>query len=513
MVRLRPCGPVHRRANLALAVLFVLALMLAACSDGEAPQAPVVAEGAASEVLEPPESDGSADIHADEFAAPIPHEFEPPAIEPADPDPPPALDQSGPRRKLDPDRRCSGCQLVDPAFDPLEGATAHFGVLDGAAYRIEIPDDWNGTLILWAHGFSGLNDAGTGFDPLLSFGQLDIVRVLVSSGLAWASSTYQANGYVPAVGVDDLLEIKDLFIQKFGEPQRVYVGGGSMGGATAQLMAQEFPDEIDGALGLCGALGNAWVVDFLASWHAVAAWILGDFPDRTDADGLVEWSSRLGVIGDDGLLQLTPAGEQFAAVMRALTGGERWAFLEGLADQWEGNWEIGALFWPAAIAGGIQPGALIPHDSSLAAFDTTDVIYASDPSGLVDVESLNAEVVRFDASDAHRAGPARGVAIGPLRVPLLTVKTTGDLFTPLHLDAAYQVAVAAAGDADNLVMRALRRPGHCSISPAEGFRAVSDLIAWVEDGVRPQGEIFDDDPSDAGVAFTDPFERDDPLAP
>ena len=541
VVRLKPRWLRSGPPVAALLWLSLLALVVVACAGEEAPQAPVAAPPPNQDASSDPAPEANADADPNAPQRPVsdgtaggadapaqPAAPEPDALEPGEakpsglapapsaPEPgaaPPAPAESGPRRQLDPDRRCSDCQLVDPAFEPLDGATARFGLLDGAAYRIELPDDWNGTLILWAHGFSGLNEAGTGFDPVLRFGQLETVRLLVASGFAWASSTYQANGYVPAVGVDDLLEVKDLFVAEFGEPDRVYVGGGSMGGATAQLMAQEFPHEIDGALGLCGALGNVWAVDFAASWHTVAAWLLGDFPTRTDADGIVEWASRLGSVDDEGQLVLSPAGEQFAAVMRALSGGDRWAFLDGMADQWQANWELGALFWPAAIANGVQPGSVVQHDSSLAAFDTMDVVYTSDPPGMVDVGALNAEVVRFEAADVHRADPARGVAAGSLGVPLLTVKTTGDLFTPLHLDADYQAAVTAAGDSGNLVMRALRRPGHCNISPAEGFRAVSDLLAWVEEGIRPQGEIFDDDPSDAGVAFTDPFERDDPLAP
>lgn len=29
--------------------------------------------------------------------------------------------------------------------------TTYTGVLDGAGYRVEVPGQWNGTLILWSH--------------------------------------------------------------------------------------------------------------------------------------------------------------------------------------------------------------------------------------------------------------------------------------------------------------------------------------------------------------------------
>ena len=40
----------------------------------------------------------------------------------------------------------------DPSFEALPGAKASFGRYDGGLYRVEIPEDWNGELVLWAHG-------------------------------------------------------------------------------------------------------------------------------------------------------------------------------------------------------------------------------------------------------------------------------------------------------------------------------------------------------------------------
>lgn len=42
-------------------------------------------------------------------------------------------------------------------FDALPGTSTRrlFGVHKGAGYRIEVPDSWNGSLVLYAHGFRG----------------------------------------------------------------------------------------------------------------------------------------------------------------------------------------------------------------------------------------------------------------------------------------------------------------------------------------------------------------------
>src|SRR5256885_5318852 len=44
-------------------------------------------------------------------------------------------------------------QISEASFDALPGAKVSFGQYSGGLYRIEIPEDWNGDLVLYAHGF------------------------------------------------------------------------------------------------------------------------------------------------------------------------------------------------------------------------------------------------------------------------------------------------------------------------------------------------------------------------
>lgn len=38
---------------------------------------------------------------------------------------------------------------------PATAAKQHWGVQQKAGYRIEVPEDWNGQLVMFAHGFHG----------------------------------------------------------------------------------------------------------------------------------------------------------------------------------------------------------------------------------------------------------------------------------------------------------------------------------------------------------------------
>ena len=419
-----------------------------------------------------------------------------------------------PRRRLVPNLECADCALEEPAFTPLAGAEAQWGVIEGAGYRIEVPERWNGALVLWAHGFSGLNDSGTDLTKRLSFSMPPARELLIGLGYAWATSTYRAPGYVPGLGVDELLIVKDRVAERYRAPRQTLCAGGSMGGATAQLMAQEFPEELTGAVAFCGALGNVWVADYLAAWHTLALWLIGAPPQRLDAAGLVQWARPLGAVDARGRLQLSEAGERFAALIEQLTGGPRWAFREGLAAQWNTSFSVGALTWPSLIESApFAPGQVIDLGEAAIPIDTTGFEFGAADSAGLDTERLNAEVLRIASSPQRRRDPGVGAPSGRLEVPLLCLKTTGDLYTPIHLDRDYQRLVEASGYGGNLAARAVRRAGHCSFTASEAAAALSALAAWVDYGAKPLGEDLSGDLATAGVNFTLQYDADDPLRP
>jgi pimeloyl-ACP methyl ester carboxylesterase len=391
-------------------------------------------------------------------------------------------------------------EIADPAFEALPAARAIFGEYEGAGYQIEVPDAWNGQVVYYAHGFRGNPPALTvSFPPLRDY--------FIAHGYAWAASSYSRNGYEPGAAARDTLALRDVFAEKVGRPSKSYIYGQSMGGHVVALSLEQYPTAYDGALSECGVVAGHEVLDYFLSWGALSAYFAGVDLHGLTTDAQAFGSTISGRIAPalGTLEEPTDAGRAFADAIVNLTGGERPFFREGYAGNYAFNFAI--LVNAVGNAG-----------PSNAAAQNVDTIYKIDDGFGVTSEQLNREVSRISANITYRDAsryPEFADMTGRIERPHLTLHGTGDLFVPIALEASYRKIVDGAGRGDLLVQRAVRRAGHCAFSDAERTRAFDDLVDWVATGNKPAGEDLTGDLRDAGRAFTDPLEPNDPggLAP
>jgi pimeloyl-ACP methyl ester carboxylesterase len=386
-------------------------------------------------------------------------------------------------------------QPGDPTFDALPGAKAFFGAYDGGLYKIEIPDNWNGELALYAHGF--VSNAGAQ-GSALRVGNSPIREHLIQEGYAWAASSYRCNGYVPGQGLLDTMALTELFTKSNGgrAPRRVYLTGTSMGGHVTLLGMHEFPTAFAGGLAMCPA--GPELFDFFAATAGAAEVITGVQArlDTLQAD-VARMSELLGKPG-----AYTDKGRQLASVEIQISGGPRPFAMEGLASggRFAGNIN------PAALAGSTTP--------SNRAVMTTHIKYSVDERLGLTADALNKTARRkaLDPEVRNPMGPYDELVPfdGRLERPTLTMHGTGDLFVPIVLEQSLKRAVAAAGKDGLLAQRIYRIAGHCGFSQPEMIKAFDDLIAWVHKGTRPAGDDVNGDLSNAGLTFTNPLRPNDP---
>ncbi len=403
--------------------------------------------------------------------------------------------------------------VADLTFEPLPNARAITGEYACAGYRIEVPDSWNGDLVVYAHGFR----AGAVTDLFVT--DLPVRDEAIHQGFAWAASTYRANGYNPLDGIEDTRLMIEQFKQRVGVPKRIFIYGSSMGGHAVVGSLEKYPDLYAGGVAECGAVGGAGQFDDLIAANTLADYFAGTDLFAPENKGLqaqlalvkTKLYPALGappdfhfdenaIFGNNDpapQVTLTPKGKAFRNALIYVGGGHRPFAEEGFG----GAYALTVLA-PRAIYG-LLPGLL-------AVGTTTDMQYQIDAGFGVDATALNAGVPRIPADPVMRAKYA---FTGHIKVPLLTIHDTGDLFVPISNERVLRRLMNAAGNGNHLVQRAVRRFLHCDFSIQERNRAFNDLIAWVNTGIKPEGEDLLGPLDDVGKKWTEPLRPDDPGHP
>ncbi|MFD7654622.1 hypothetical protein ACFV4N_11660 [Actinosynnema sp. NPDC059797] len=399
-----------------------------------------------------------------------------------------------------PDRPLPGYTVDNPPLPPAQVGGEPSRVLQGvhrhAAYTIEVPPRWNGRLVMWAHGFRGASTVLTVDPPAFGLRQR-----LLDQGFAWAASSYYANDYDVEAGVRGTRDLAGHFAALVGRPRDTFIAGVSMGGHVVGRSLEQYPGFYRGALPLCGVLGDQELFDYFLDFTLVAQALTGirawPVPDDYQAAVVPRIRAGLGLTG-------TPneRGRQFAAVVANRTGGPR-PGVEGAFARWEGF-----LFGLATPASG---EGLAADPLQLA----TNVLTRYAPDSPVD---LDREVRRvLPENPRARLTPALTEVpriAGRPTAPVLSLHDLGDLFVPFSMEQLYERDVRRNGRSHLLAQRAIRTADHCGFSPAEVGAAWDDLVAWVDEGRRPAGDVVGDPAAVAdpryGCRFTDPGAYDAP---
>jgi len=406
------------------------------------------------------------------------------------------------------------------AFEPIPGLTDKL-VEDidsrGAIYRYEVPVAWNGSLVMYAHGFRGcVADEATGALVPLTVDSPPLRTYYLSKGYAWAASSYSKNCYDVKDGVDSTNRLARIFSQQVGEPEQTLITGFSMGGHVTGAAIEMYPNyscpegdkgrlcrrfvnlvgefsggvHYDGANPMCGVMGDEQLFDYFADYQfgaeALAAevnpLVVSQFPPAADY-GATTLPLTLGTLFEEFPALLTPQGESAKDLLRVISGGERPLFEEGFA-----------IFQPLLVSfwgsDGTSDGVLSGnfYDNRKTEFQLD-----ADPSISSGEAMLNELVLRVKRD--RGVNRARFLQLKPvpeitgrLTMPVLSVHTLGDLFVPFSMQQIYAREVAGLGRSEHLVQRATRALGHCEFSPEELIQSFDDLVSWVDDGVRPDGD-------------------------
>jgi pimeloyl-ACP methyl ester carboxylesterase len=390
------------------------------------------------------------------------------------------------------------------------GRQSYAGEIDGAKYRVETPENWNGTLLLYSHGYAPAGfpaDIATTNRPE-PFGR-PTEQWLLDHGYALAASAYtDPYGYFGGYAPDDQLALLEWFTDHVGRPEHTISSGQSLGGTTAVQLADQHPDQIDGVLTFCAGY------DPLGQWNTALDLTFAIKtllqPDRDVAlvnpqNDAEAWEDTLSLQRAVDKAAETPAGRAKLALIGSfgnVTGWYSARYAEPATDEefvaqqkeWVKNaysflGTLGRVDLEQKVGGNPSWNVGVDYTRQLVRSAQTDRVrraYREAGTSLKSDLAALAAAPRITADqDAVQFMYRHGVQTGNMPVPMLTVHTTGDGGAVTDQERWYAGQVKRHGDSANLRNLYVHRGGHCTISAAEEITAVTALQRRLDSGTWP----------------------------
>jgi hypothetical protein len=390
-----------------------------------------------------------------------------------------------------------------------EERRTYAGTIGGAKYRVEVPQRWNGTLVLYSHGYypQGFPDFGvalTNRPPDRS----ETERWLLEHGYAMAASQFQNDGigYQVHNALRDQIALLDWFEANVGKPRRTMGTGQSLGAAITDLLVERNPQRFDGAATMCSAHDPLGTFNAVLDINFAVKTLLapGEEIELVGARDPAAATQALVVAIERALT--TPHGRARLALAGAFNNVQGWY---GSHDpqptdltEWirqQAAWILNAYtigLGPISRAdlertGGGNPSWNVGVDyrRQLARSSLKGIVRQAYRAAGLD---LRRDLDRLAA--APRIAPDHkavafvqryGVPTGRTPVPVVTLHTTGDGGAVPDQENWYADQVRRNGDSRRLRQLYIERGGHCSVSAAEEIVMLRTLFERVESGRWP----------------------------
>jgi len=382
------------------------------------------------------------------------------------------------------------------AFCASAAAQQHItGTLpDGANYVMDIPANWNGTLLLYSHGYTAPGSGLVAYDA----GDGSTAAYMLANGYALAGSSYSTNGWAVHEALPDQVSTLDVFESMFGTPTQTIAWGHSMGGIISAGLVQQYPDRFAAAMPMCGVVGGAVgffneMLDAAFTFNTLVAG--GTLQVVNITDPTTDYNNAEGWLG---YAQGSAQGQARIALTAAMADVPGW-WDPGSPEPAQNDYvsrELNQFYWlaydvfPFAFyyraelegrAGGnpswnvgvnyarqLQLSVANPEVQAL--YQTAGLDLNADLGALV-------KATRVPASQSAEDYLIQNIIFnGQIPGPVLALHTTGDGLVPVEDEQAYLSVVTKAGNKALVRDLFVHRAGHCTFTPAETITAVQALL-------------------------------------
>lgn len=371
------------------------------------------------------------------------------------------------------------------------------GTLNRADYKIIVPEGWNGTLLVYAHGYSAEVPP-----PWAAPGEGAGDSFLLEEGYAIAGTSNRSGGWAVKEGIQNTLALTNFFKGHVGNPDRIILWGFSMGSVITFKSIEKYPGIYDGAIAGCavgagaaknfdGALAIALAYDVTFGWPE--SWgSVGDVRDDLDFDtevfpvlfGQATVPSNIGLFEFIRLVNDLPLEDFYS--------GSNWLF----TDMFFVTQARSELEWRAH-------GPVAQNLDHIYSLTSNEIDYLATQG--VDASAL---LVEMNARrDIEARLPSRKYVerysdyTGNLKRPVITIHTTVDGLVHVANEGVYRETVSAAGKEDLLVQVYVESVGHCTFEPLQLYCTIQAMEFWLDRGIPPDQSFFP-----TGLGFVPGFE-------
>jgi len=391
-----------------------------------------------------------------------------------------------------------------PPDDLPTGRRTLTGELGGAAYRVELPERWNGTLVLYSHGYfpEGFPSFG-----IAVANRPETEAWLLDHGYALAASDFLGRtGYQVEQGQRDQIALLDWFEANVGRPRRTISYGMSMGASIAVRLGERHPDRFAGVATICGVHDSVGNFNAILDMNvAVKELLAGGDPAielvrPTDAEAgvaLLAQAVERALTTPDGLARLA-----LVASLNNVSGWysphvprpeDRAEWIRNQA-QWVLNAYVlslgptGRVDLERRAGGNPSSNEGVDYRQQVLRSSQREVVVAAYRDAGID---LRADLDRLNASPRISADPGAAdwlreqVADGTTPQPTISLHTTGDGGASVDQERWYADTVRRHGDLRDLRQLWVERGAHCSTNAAEEITMLRTLFDRIDTGRWP----------------------------
>ena len=385
---------------------------------------------------------------------------------------------------------------------PKGGAVDMSGVINGAPYRVVVPENWNGTLLVYAHGYRDRADHPGEVDNRNAdvAPSAALEPVLLGQGYALAGTAFRNNGWAVQEGIEDMRNLVVFFRNHVAQPDRTIIWAFSMGTVIGFKSVENFGDIYDGALCAC-AVGAGTARSFDASADLMLAYntVFGSLPSwgttgdvRDDIDFETEVLPKVAAEVNN------PANFPAYEFIRLVTGTPGRGITPPAPPAFYPGWVFTDMFFATEARAELERRAGGPivqnlnRNYNLTPQEIGYLIALGVPPTAINnwLAIMNAHRNIFAPPSSRAYVEQNATYSGNILKPVLTMHTIIDPLVTVSQENAYRQTVMATNHDIRLFQTYTDGNGHCNFTAPQLITAVNEINRWVITGARPTQANF-----------------------